>query len=201
MSKENIDALLDEDLVIRSNSLSGVVSNWNSAVASVGLNSVNILSDYAPLIDNGIAGDLFNNLNESLKSIDMICASISGSISHLIEEQNAIDNKGQTRASNRSSYSNVGGKQSNDDDVTPASYEETEDIKIDEEINKQFNDCIDELSEYEHIVLINLLLSISNNNLHELLYGENFDLIVKLQTELKNIDSLPKELKEILLKK
>ena len=190
--------LPDEDQVIETDSLSDIISSWDSEVSSIDIGSINIMGEFAPLVDNGVAASFFDELNDSIRALSECCTSLSGSITFLINEQTSVDTNGRKQTQNITSYANVSGEHA--DDIAPEEYEETEDIKIDEELINEFNDCIVNFDEYQHVSLITTLQKFCNNDLNDLLYDENYNSIKKLLSELKNMKTIPDNLKNVLLK-
>lgn len=187
--------LKDEDLYIDSNPLSVAVSNWKTNVDSLDLASVNILGTFAPLIDFGVGNTFFEQLNDGLRSINEGCASIVESINFLITTQNDIDKDGQNQVDSISSYTNVSGQSFGG--ATSSNYEETTTVEV-ENMEEKFEDCVSNLTEYEQVLLIHLARTSSGDNLKELIYGEGEESIIKFQEELKKMDSLPIELRDII---
>ena len=194
--------LPDEDMYFGLDGISSVVSNWEKTISTSGLSSVNINGAFSPLINNSVAISLFESLDKSAKSIESSISNLASSLNSLVAEQNAIDKKGKDIASSTPRYRTSGGSSSSNN-VTPEDYDKTKDIELNDDVVKQFDDFINELSEYEQVALISTLLSVSDNNLHELLFNENEAYKESLRIILEKLcesEKMSKELKETLLK-
>lgn len=195
--QQTSEFLKDEDLYIDSNPLSITVSNWKTNVASLDLASVNILGTFAPLIDFGVGTQFFEQLNDGLRSINEGCTSIADSINFLISTQNDIDREGENQVNNITSYTDVSG--SSYTGGGSSNYEETTTVEV-ENMEEKFDECVANLTEYEQVLLIHLARTSSDDNLHDLIYGEGEESVIKFQEELQKMDSLPIEVKDIFSK-
>ena len=197
MATDESYELQDDDQTLELNSLSGVVSNWNSSVSGLNLGSINIQGDFSPLLDNGIAVDFINGLSDAIRSTEDSLRSLSDSISYLIEEHAATDNQGKNQAKNITPFAGVGG---NSGGEFKANEYVIDGVGIDEDVFEEFESSFKELEDYEHLTLLNTLREFSNDNLDELLYSDDFDFISRFQKELQNINDIPEKLKKALLK-
>ena len=177
--------LPDTTQVYKLDSLSGVASTWNNALSSLDIGSIDVLREFSPLIDNDVAKNFFNQLNDCIKSVNNDILNLIASITYLVSEQNAIDTKGKEHADDTPRYKDPGGNFTGG--TKTSDYDKTKEVKLDDDLIGQFMDFINELDDYEHISLINSLFSISNNNLHDLLFDEKATYANELKTVLENL--------------
>lgn len=218
---ENIEELSEETLVVKSDGINDVCSNWSSSISSLNLGSINVAGTFAPLTENGIATGLIPSLAEAIKKLESSSQEISGTITSLVEEQQDIDTRGESDASNRTAFNTTGGGGTRGSNSTvETSYDETENnelvedfknenenVEMDDEeaigaaaslekLRTEFDDEIMKLDDDSQIGFINDLINISGRSLSELLYDEKYSQYLK--EKVLNSVYLTDDLKNII---
>lgn len=218
---ENIEELSEETLVVKSDGINDVCSNWSSSISSLNLGSINVAGTFAPLTENGIATGLIPSLAEAIKKLESSSQEISGTITSLVEEQQDIDTRGESDASNRTAFNTTGGGGTRGSNSTvETSYDETENnelvedfknenenVEMDDEeaisaaaslekLRTEFDNEITKLDDDSQIGFINDLINISGHSLSELLYDEKYSQYLK--EKVLNSVYLTDDLKSII---
>ncbi len=218
---DNIEELSEETLVVKSDGINDVCSSWSSSISSLNLGSINVAGTFAPLTENGIATGLIPSLAEAIKKLESSSQEISGTITSLVEEQQDIDTRGESDASNRTTFNTTGGGGTRGSNSTvETSYDETENnelvedfknenenVEMDDEeaigaaaslekLRTEFDNEITKLDDDSQIGFINDLINISGRSLSELLYDEKYSQYLK--EKVLNSVYLTDDLKNII---
>lgn len=110
--------LSDENIVIKSDSLSGISSEWASGVSNLNIGSIDVMGTFSPLMDNGIGTGLFPSIDSSIKSLLSSVSSVASSVSNYVDNQQNVDRSGTNAAKNRTSFNSGGGTSSNYSNTT-----------------------------------------------------------------------------------
>lgn len=203
----NNSQLSDSDYSINANQLSEDTANWNNAVNSTNIGSINVTSVFAPLIQNGVGSGYFSSLDSALKKSDRLALNISNLIATTASEQTSADTSAAQASSNirtaasaaRSSGGSSGGGSSSGGSTnystSTASYDVSNtgsdlEVKTDAEDSKKEVQLTDE----EEIKMLEELQSILDNELFAMLFET--DDASKLKEKLLNSPNISADLKE-----
>lgn len=152
------DNLSDVTLEIGTDEVKNICNNWNQQVASIDIESINIDSTFAPLIECGIAPNYLSSLKTALQSIGELVSSVSSAIKSAADEQSqadeAISKKTITNTKSTSGGGGGGYYSSNPSTEQKSSISEIDATKIDPAIQ-----VLDNLSYGDSTELSNLLSS------------------------------------------
>ena len=198
----NSSQLSDSDYSINANQLSEDTDNWNNAVNSTNIGSINVTSVFAPLIQNGVGSGYFSSLDSALKKSDRLALNISNLIATTASEQTSADTSAAQASSNirtaASAARSSGGSSSGGStkySTSTASYD-VSNTGSDLEVKTDADDAKKEvqLTDEEEIKMLEELQSIFDNELFAMLFET--DDASKLKEKLLNSPNISADLKE-----
>jgi len=198
----NTDGLSDKTLVQNSDGIRSACSEWNGAVKSADLSSIDVSSVFAPLVENGIAVNYVSSLKTALSSVESMTTKLISIIGANVDTQEEIDTttKNKVSGSKSGGYRNYGGGSSGEGasgDITPSD-SEVKDTESDLEVKKEFDDYVSKLDQYKELDFISAFYSILGTDAYKLLYDEKYSSLLKEKIlSSPNVDA---DLKKIISK-
>lgn len=203
MTNDNTsEQLSDKDLSYDVSNLSEACSNWNKAVMSADLGSIDVSGSFSALTQNGIGVGYIASLQTALQQSDKLALNISSLISATAQEQADVDNSSADESDNLS-YNTYAGTSSgggggggivpSSGSVDTGSYA-SDNTDKDTEIKEDADTKTAELTNDDYVSIVKEFQNIFNGELYDYLFST--DSATKIKEKLLSSPNLSTDLKQ-----